>query len=233
MGKMGMILGTVLLLWAVPAAATIVIMDDHYASSAAAYSNLYGTDSEHQEGEAPVSASANIQGPLADSAAWAHSELLAVASGSAVTVIQPADGQVVSISLANAANAKLTVESDTMWTLDVEASSSTFQFGNTSTQTAAMAKVFDSQDNPVYVYDYDLSLNGPSDSYDFPAGEYKLLLVAASVATAGTCPDGRETATAESTVELRVDLIPLPEPATITLLGFSALALLRRRNRGI
>jgi hypothetical protein len=226
---LAMILGAVLLLSAAkPAAATIVITDDYYVTSAYAFSSLYGTDSDQQEGQAPVSASANIQGALANSAAWANSEMLAVASGAAATVIQPPDGPILSISLGTAANAMFTLKSDTAWTLGVEASSSTYQFGNANTQAAAAARVFDAQNNQLYLYD--LSVDGTGGSYDFVAGDYKLLLLAASTAVAGTCPDGLETAGAESTVELTVDLIPVPEPATIALLAFGTLAFLRKNN---
>jgi len=229
MKKVPMTLGIVLLLWAArPATATIVILDDYYASSANAVSNFYGSDSDAQQGEDPVGASAQVQGPLANSVAWANAQLLAVAAGAGATAIQPPDGLTLSLSLSTAANVVFTVQSDTPWTFSVEASSSTVHVGNANTQAAAAAAVLDAQGNMLFLYN--LSVDGPVAACDFGPGEYKLGLVATSAAAASACPQAPEPAGAESTVEMGVELTPIPEPATIALLGLGTLVFLKKRN---
>lgn len=224
MRRLGM-LGVILLFVSAPAAmADISVTSSYFIADAETFSSLFGHDVDHNEAYPPVNAQASVGEQGKGAVASSFSNPFIIGALSAV-VSEPQQ-----LGLAQSSSRSLLgLTSDTPWLLDLEAAVSYDSSTNGSVGMAAKAFLFDIGGNQIY--DYDLAVDGFTDSTIFGAGTYNLVLLGSSVAFTPDSQDNFEFAF--SSVELNADLsvVPLPPAVILGGLGLTFSGWLLKRKR--
>ncbi|MHC4623695.1 MAG: hypothetical protein ACYS4W_07310 [Planctomycetota bacterium] len=178
MSKVGVILGVLVVTLLAPAAtADLTILASYHIADAnvAAVPGPF-TQAEHNEGLAPVQATAAVGGPPGLALAVAASDPFNVRSFSEILLVPGSAG----FAVGSAANALILLDSDNCWQLDIL----TVHFANSSPSgsagVVAQAHVVDASDG--IVYSYLLSNDGPVSSVVIGPGTYHVVLAVTSFA---------------------------------------------------